>query len=440
MSMAIVRNKSKILFNGYNQFLTNKEISQLNIYIMMFLFFSLSIIPKDIILSLIVVIFAISTLKSSLLMFLFFSLWENVTVFSFGITLNLILQVVFCIKILANSFNGAKTLKYRYLDIIILISVLFYGVMNFLVGTRNLSGIGIGINVLIVIYATKLYNDKYQYSEFWKALFFVLLVSTLLSIIYGIINDTGLSRWISGMGYMPQLYGTLGTARIGMFIVASLIYPVFYIKKKVIRVGLSILLTILAFMTLSITTIICLLNFWAIVLIFKRKATFENVLKLFLVMILVLLILFIFGSQIKEVSFIKPIVIRVSSMIESFQMGDMKSATSSRSNLLDAYMDDFRELPIFNKIFGTFYINRFSIIIGYNNEIQNYAHNSFVDILLYTGFFGVISIMLLLFKNLKFHKKRYEFLPILLLKATFILTGLSVSMLSSTYWFIWLFI
>ena len=45
-------------------------------------------------------------------------------------------------------------------------------------------------------------------------------------------------------------------------------------------------------------------------------------------------------------------------MIESFQMGDMKSATSSRSNLLDAYMDDFRESPIFNKIFEL-YINRF---------------------------------------------------------------------------------
>ena len=151
-------------FNIFNQFITNKETSQLNIYITLFLFFSLSIYQRHHF-GIIANILYDFYIKSSLLMFLLFSLWENVTVFSFGITLNLILQVLFCIKILANSFNGAKTLKYRCLDIIILISVLFYGVMNFLVGTRNLSGIGIGINVLIVIYATKLYNDKNQYSE-----------------------------------------------------------------------------------------------------------------------------------------------------------------------------------------------------------------------------------------------------------------------------------
>ncbi len=61
------------------------------------------------------------------------------------------------------------------------------------------------------------------------------------------------------------------TARIGMYIVASLIYPVFYVEKKVIKVGLLLLLSMLAFMTLSITTLICLLAFWAIVLIFNKK-------------------------------------------------------------------------------------------------------------------------------------------------------------------------
>ncbi len=80
--------------------------------------------------------------------------------FLFGITLNFVLQVILYAKIVVNSFNKTRILRYIYSDLVILILVLFYGIMNFLIGTDDLSGIGIGFNVLIDIYATELYKDK----------------------------------------------------------------------------------------------------------------------------------------------------------------------------------------------------------------------------------------------------------------------------------------
>ena len=96
-------------------------------------------------------------------------------------------------------------------------------------------------------------------------------------------------------------------------------------------------------------------------------------------------------------------------------------------------MSDYKDLPLINKLIGSFYINRTSF-----TTTGHYSHNSFIDVLLYSGLFGIILFAIAIFKNVSYYRKRQEFLSVLLLKVTFVITGLSVSMLSSTYWFIWL--
>ena len=96
-------------------------------------------------------------------------------------------------------------------------------------------------------------------------------------------------------------------------------------------------------------------------------------------------------------------------------------------------MSDYKGLPLINKLIGSFYINRTSF-----TTTGQYSHNSFIDVLLYSGIFGIILFVTAIFKNVSCYRKRQEFLSVLLLKIIFIITGLSVSMLSSTYWFIWL--
>lgn len=273
-----IKNTNKVNYIN-NSFISQKELQKLIIYFSLFFIFSLNIVPKDIVFLLLIFVFTSSSLKNSLLMFLFFSLWENVMVFSFDISLNLILQVILGIKILLKSFFGSSSNRFSLSELSILILVFLYGILNFFIGTGTLAGIGIGVNFLIAIYSFKLYKSQKKPYDFWKYIFLVLFISTLISSLYGTINNTAINRWIRGTGYITQIYGTLGTTRMGMFIVVSLIYPVFYMKNKTLKVTFSVILSALALMTVSLTTLICLLVFWTIVLIYKKKINRKNIVR-----------------------------------------------------------------------------------------------------------------------------------------------------------------
>ena len=153
-----------------------------------------------------------------------------------------------------------------------------------------------------------------------------------------------------------------------------------------------------------------------------------------------LIIIIIFWDRIKEIDIIRPMAIRVESMIKAFKGGDMGSATSSRSYLAKLYLKDFQQYSLLNQMFGSFYINRFEVITGFGWDVSNYAHNSFIDLLLYSGVFGLIIFFIKTGARIKNLKGKKEFLPVLLLKSIFLLTGLSVSMLTSSYWLVWMII
>jgi hypothetical protein len=330
-----------------------------------------------------------------------------------------------------------KAVFYNFFDLTVCALGFLYGIMDYLIGTGGLSGVSIAIDIFIIIYAHSVYRDESQSSKFWEAVFFTIMVSTIIAVIYGFFNDTSADRWISGLGFVKQLYGTIGTARIGMFLCASLIYPVFYLNKPLIKGILCILLCIGVFMTFSLTSMICLMVFWSIVLLFKDRNNFRKNLKKFgLVVILIMTVVLLWGS-IREISIIKPIVIRIDVMIEGLKSGDMSVATSSRSYLADIYLNDFENYSLCGKLFGSFYTNRFRAIMGISG-LDNYAHNSFIDILLYIGILGIISLFAWIVMKVRFLKGREEFLPVVLLKLIFLLTGFSVSMLTNCYWFTWM--
>lgn len=435
----ILRKIKKGFFpRAYYQLITSKEISLMVVYMLLYLVLCFNIIPQDIIFSFIAIVVIMAPLKSALLMFLFFTLWENVTVFSFGITLNFFLQIIVFTKILINHIYFNNVLFYRFSDFLLLLGAFFYGIMDYLIGTKGISGIGVGINLFIALYSFSIYRNEKRSVVFWEAVFFTLMCSTIIATIYGLINNTSHDRWIRGMGYVKQLYGTVGTARMGMFFCSSLIYPVFYTKSKVIKIILSIMFSLGALMTLSITSLICLIFFWNVIILFKGGNSFRKNIKILFFISISLFIICLSWGRIREFRYIKPLAIRTASMVKALHAGDMRVATSTRSFLLKAYINDFKTYPLKNKVWGSFFINRFSIIKNNNVGVKNYAHNTFVDILLYSGILGIIFFNIIIFKRISFYKKRREFLPLLLLKGIFILTGLSVSMLTSSYWLIWI--
>lgn len=440
MTSSNIKSKPKIglINNGYEEFLTYKDIRLVSVYIMSYVLLSLDILPIDIVLLLITGIFLIGTLKSSFIMYLFFVLWENVTVFSFGITLSLVFQVLLVIKILISAIRNHKVISFNYTDLLYLLIIFFYGIMNYLIGTGTLSGIGLSFDVFIALYGFSIYREKEHSGGFWKSAFFTLMVSTFIALFYGFLNNTSLDRWIRTMGYVKQIYGTVGTARMGMYLCGSLIYPVFYIKNKTMKIILSLVISIFAIATYSITTLVCLFVFWTVVIIFKDSKNYvNNAVRIFLG-VLCIIMLFLLWEDICEINLIKPLAIRVESMVMSFKKGDIKTATSTRAYLIKAYMHDFKEYPLFKKFFGSFYVNRYPAITEHDLGIEQYAHNSFIDILLYMGIFGFAMFTIKILIRIGTVIKSREFLPVFILKTIFLLTGLSVSMLTGSYWTIWM--
>lgn len=438
-SLSIKNNKKISCFtNGYNNFILKRDIKLIVVYICLYLLFAVGIIPKDIIFGLITGFFIVASTKGTLIMYLFFVLWENVGVFSFGLTLSFLLQIILFIKIIINCIRYNKIVFYNLSDMFFLMLSFFYGFMNFLIGTGGLTGIRLAINVIIALYSFTLYQDEEQSAGFWKAVFFTLMLSTIIASIYGFFNDTANDRWIAGMGYIKQIYGTVGTARMGMYFCASLIYPVFYLREKMAKIILCLMLSLGALMTFSITTLICLVMFWGFIILFKNKTNIAKKIIGIFIVFLCLFMLIIFWDRISEIIIFKPISIRIEKMVEALQSGNINAATSSRSYLAEMYINDFKEYSIINKLFGSFFINRFSVITGYGWGVENYAHNSIIDILLYMGIFGVAIFFIKLAMRASYLRKREEFLPVILLKLIFMLTGLSVSMLTNSYWFIFM--
>lgn len=428
-------NKRGLLISAYKQFLSRQEINLLSLYMVLFTIFALDIVPKDLLLMIITIVFSIASLKCSLIMYLFFTLWESVSVFSFGITLAVVFQVVITLKILLNSIRTNRPIFSSFSDIFFLLFIIFYGIMDFLIGAGSLSGIGIGFDVFIALYAFSLYRNGNLSEHFWKAVFFTLMVSTFIAAFYGIMNDTAYDRWISGMGYVKQLYGTIGTARMGMYLCASLIYPVFYINNSFIKSALIFILNICAILTFSITTLICLFVFWIIVILFKDRNITKKSLKKLFIIVGCLLVIIPSWDIISNIGFIEPMSVRVEGLITSLQEGDISAATSSRSNLTENYIEDFSDFTLLNKFIGSFYVNRISMVFSGSNA---YSHNTFIDILLYTGLFGLTFFILKVITRIIILKGRKEFLPVLLLKVMFLMTGLSVSMFTGSYWIIWM--
>jgi len=437
ISLAKKDGTTGIIMDAYNQFLSRKEIYTLIMYVCLFIIYSLRIVPKDIILGLVTVIFSISSLNCSLLMYLFFTLWEDVTVFSFGITLSMVLQLIMLGKMIIYYLSSRNAMFYKFSDIAVCAFGFFYGVMDFIIGTGGLSGISVAIDLFIVNYAFNIYRHKDQSDKFWKAVFFTIMVSTFIAVIYGLINSTSFDRWIVGLGSVKQLYGTVGTARVGMYLCASLIYPIFYLKKGILKIALCVLLCLAVFMTYSITALICLGIFWTIVILFKNKNNLGKLLKKFGVISILIVFIVLFWRSISETSVIKPFVLRFNIMMEGLKVGDMSTATSSRSYLAEMYLDDFKGYSLFNKLFGSFYTNRFKAITGILG-VTNYSHNSYIDIMLYVGIIGIILFFVWILMKIRTLKGREEFLPVVLLKIIFLLTGFSVSMLTNCYWLTWI--
>ena len=180
--------------------------------------------------------------------------WMYVGKFSFGLTVSLVNTVLLVLKIVI----GRRKIKITNLELILLVYLLMMGSAA-LVVNQTFTGISMVLYFFIAVYIHSRYASNNEYcDEFWGKCLFIIMISTAICVIYGFRAETGYVRWIKGMGYVSQLYGTLGTSRFGLYLTLSLLYPLYYVRNKKTKIILCILLTIAILGTVSMTALLLL--------------------------------------------------------------------------------------------------------------------------------------------------------------------------------------
>lgn len=267
----------KEVLSAYNDFLNTKERCFMLSFVFVFFVYSFNVLPSDALFLIAIGIFILSSARASMLMFMFFSLWENVAIFSFGGTLNFVLQLILLVKILFLPHSIWRDVSRNRLFTLSLLFTVFlwiYGTFDVLF--NSFTGIGLAIKMTFGLYVLCFYQDMKTSSCFWKAVLFTIMISSFLSANYGFFHESAVERWISGMGErIGQLYGTLGTTRLGMFLVVSMIYPLYYIKNNIVKSIVLVALLVLVAKTVSVTSFILvfvLFSIYAFSLRGKKKS------------------------------------------------------------------------------------------------------------------------------------------------------------------------
>ena len=397
-------------------------------YLMCFALFSLQILPSDVLLFAAIAIFIFSPMDTTPYLFIISLPWSEVGKFSFGITLSLIQTSIYILKIVLVK----KKLTMRVIDIVTVVYLMLIGIVNLLVYS-SLNGISM---VLYFIIATQLFYtyimrfaDK---DDTWKLLLLSLLISVVFATIYGLRTGTSLERWVSGSGYVMQLYGTLGTTRFGMYICICLVFELFYIKKPWLKVLLCTITTVGVLATLSMTALLIMVFIYIYYFCVVVNSVSVRQKVAIILGILIFLILFIcYWPVIRGASFVQPVVNRLENIYSYSQQGDMDRVFTGRVSLGNEYMEKFFNSSLVNKIFGS---ASYAL-----DSASNYSHNSFIDMLNYCGIIGCIIFGLLQICRIFQYKKTILFHPIFLVKLIVSIVGTTVSMFSAQFWLIWFY-
>lgn len=411
---------------------SKKERKLLLAFLLSYLVFALNVIPVDIPLGIALLVFVIAPLKLEFVLFTFYTLFEYVSVFSFGVTLNLIIQLIFVAKAIRYISSTPNLFRYKGggLKLFFVCYWLIYGICGMFF-YKGFTGFSVGLRMLLVCLAIPCLQNADTRYNFWKMIFHIMYIATAVSVIYGIFNDTSLERYISGMqgSYASQLYGSLGTSRLGMFTAASIIYPLYYVTNRYAKLLLILTMVVSTFMTVSITAIGALGIVFAVYFLSMGKIR-----KVFVYSSMAMLILIATYGFWSKLSFVQPVIYRIEFSMVAAEAGDMNVATTGREDLKDYYLNSFYARNLIEKTIGTFNSDTLDPAVG------TYAHNSYIDMLSYIGVLGILLIFLYSYKNVRLFINTESFYPVLTLKLIMVVVAYTVSIFTSLYWTWFLFL
>lgn len=422
-----------------------KEYKFIFIMCIISLFYNFNSIVNLLIVLTIMYLVSVASLNKSILIYLAFTLWENVFPLKIG-SLGLLIELVIVFKIIIIFLKQGyvKKIKVRYIVLFIFISV--YACADLLY-YKSISGIGVMLDILIVIQISYIIEEKY--SMFWNDVFNIYIISCFFACIYGLLHKAFLPRWIAGIGEVVQFYGTIGTSRMAMFINIAILFTLSGNYSKRNKVLLLIFFYVMLFSTVSmagiaVNIVIILLYYLndilqSISVCFKRRSINKTLLKVtFTILILVGITMSIVSIR-EKIPVFNNILTRVENVLKDFSEGDIYSATSGRDSIGDVYINEFEKLEPINKIIGTGSIIPVRYVqskIGYDK----YSHNTFIDMLFWGGYLSIVLFIMYLMINLWGQRKKKYFKKIFLMKLILLTNALNVSILNAVYFYIWILI
>lgn len=403
-------------------------------YMLMYGIYSFSTGIEDPLLAISILIFALAPLKPAFLMFVFYLLWENVTIFSFGVTAVSLMLIIMVVKLITqgkNIFLSKSHLQKRALSLQLLLLAYFamMGLFSFTL-YNNLTSINFIFKILATFYVISFMNDDVIASYNFKSIIHAIMFSSIIATAYGFYHETGVERWLAEMGgTVTQFYGTVGTTRMAFFYLIGMTFFLYYVDNAVLKYAGLIMFTILILMTVSLTAVILY-----VVVILIYMYSFGQIKKGLYYSFAVAAFAFVTFPVWSSISYVKPILYRMTYTMDAYEQGDVNAAVSGREEIQELYMEDLKESDMSTLLFGNARTARSATGAEMN------SHSTYIDIIFY---FGIVGILLLFFYQsgkIRLIRNKPYFFPMFTLKIIFLLGAASVSIMTSTYFMFLIFI
>lgn len=206
---------------SFSYFFNNvKDRVFLYLLISLYFVYSLNIFPQDVLLIASLFIFVIAPINVSYIFFIFYLLWEYVTVFSFGITVVMVMQLIMLFKIILKHglfIKPTNDLQKKLVSLqqILVVFLTIYAFFS-LAFYQTFTAVSFVIKAFIAGYAISFFSNEDSVKNFWHVFFHIIMLSSIIATIYGFRNETDVQRWISELqDVVSQFSGTLGTTRMG---------------------------------------------------------------------------------------------------------------------------------------------------------------------------------------------------------------------------------
>jgi hypothetical protein len=339
-------------------------------------------------------------------------------------------QFLFLFRLLYD-FNKRILFKRNY--ILNFLTAITFLILSFSFANLN-QYFSLMINVFITAYIflnTTSYSGKKLHN-----VFLYIAIFSILSGIYGLffikpIDYGTFYRFVGVMGdpnysalfYTLGIFGVIGSN----------------IQNKAIKLTLFSLSSLLLLSTVSISGILIttflLLTYQ---LIRNPSVTFFNSL-----LLLPFLLFLLFDFEFETGTIFFGIQSRIATL---FSGNSLDSLSSNRSSLFTAYLNEFKQLPLYNQLFGGLNIFNPDLKIFYTMKFGNVSHLSYLDMLFMIGMIGSFFLILLfisiVISNFFQYKKTKNLYYLLLayLKLTILFYGLTISIFPFRYFYLILLI